>query len=84
MKKDMEFKLIERQAVDPDTGVTSHHVIEMGAGRQKMTLRKIGYYAPETGKHYVFLSNNFTLDAKTLADLYKPRWQIEIFFKEIK
>ena len=84
IKKDMKFKLIERQAVDPDTGVTSDHVIEMGAGRQKITLRKIGYYAPETGKHYVFLSNNFALDAKTLSDLYKSRWQIEIFFKEIK
>ena len=84
MKKDMKFKLIEKQAVDPDTGVTSDHVIEMGAGSQKITLRKIGYYAAETGKHYVFLSNNFALDAKTLADLYKSRWQIEIFFKEIK
>ena len=65
MKKDVKFKLIKRQPVDPDTGVTSDHVIEMGAGRQKITLCKIGYYVPETGKHYVFLSNNFALDAKT-------------------
>lgn len=84
LKKDMKFKLIERQMVEPATGVTSDHVIEMGKDRQKVTLRKIGYYDPETSKHYVFLSNNFTLDAKTIADLYRSRWQIEIFFKEIK
>ena len=38
----------------------------------------------ETGKHYVFLTNNFTLAAKTIADIYKARWQIELFFKCIK
>lgn len=84
LKIGMKFKLVERQQVEPATGVTSDHVIEMGKDRQKVTLRKIGYYDPETSKHYVFLSNNFTLDAKTIADLYRARWQIEVFFKEIK
>ena len=84
MKKGMKFKLIERQMVDPATGVTSDHVIGMGEGRQEITLRKIGYYDPETARHYVFLTNNFMLEAKIIADLYKARWQIEVFFKEIK
>lgn len=84
LKKGMKFKLIERHEVEPATGVSSDHVIEMGKDRQKVILRKIGYYDPETSKHYVFLSNNFTLDAKTIADLYRSRWQIEVFFKEIK
>ncbi len=44
----------------------------------------IGYRDPETKKHYVFLTNNFKLSAKTIADIYKERWQIEIFFRWIK
>ena len=38
----------------------------------------------KTGKHYVFLTNHFKLSPKTIADIYKDRWQIELFFKEIK
>lgn len=38
----------------------------------------------QTGKHYVFLTNHFKLSPKTIADIYKDRWQIELFFKEIK
>ena len=44
----------------------------------------MGYQDPQTGKHYFFLTNNFTLAAKTIADIYKARWQIELFFKWIK
>ena len=44
----------------------------------------ITYYDEETGKELVFLTNNFILAAKTIADLYKARWEIELFFKWIK
>jgi len=47
-------------------------------------LRRVGYQDPQTKKHYVFLTNNFKLSAKTIADIYKERWQIEIFFRWIK
>jgi len=47
-------------------------------------LRRIGYKDETSGKHYVFLTNNFKLSAKTIADIYKARWQVELFFKWIK
>lgn len=39
---------------------------------------------PETGKHYVFLTNHFKLAARTIAEIYRQRWQVELFFKAIK
>jgi len=47
-------------------------------------LRRIGYFDVETDKKFIFLTNNFTLPALTIAQLYKCRWRIEIFFKWIK
>jgi len=47
-------------------------------------LRRIGYRDPATGKRLVFLTNNFTVPALTIAQLYRSRWQIELFFKWIK
>jgi len=47
-------------------------------------LRRIRYHVPETGKLLTFITNNFTLPALTIAELYRSRWQIELFFKWIK
>ncbi len=47
-------------------------------------LRRVKYYDAETDKTLVFLTNNFILPAKTIADLYRCRWQVELFFKWIK
>lgn len=47
-------------------------------------IRRIGFTDPITSKHLVFLTNNFTLPALTIAQLYKSRWQVELFFKWIK
>lgn len=48
-----------------------------------MRLRRIGYEDAETGKHYKFLTKHCRLSAKTIANIYKERWKIEIFFREI-
>jgi len=47
-------------------------------------LRRIKYFDAETGKRLTFLTNHFELEARTVADLYKCRWQVELFFKWIK
>ena len=69
-------------------GLTSDQSIEFtGAQTAKkcpIRLRRIGYRDAETGKHYIFLTNNFKLAAKTITDIYKARWQVELFFRWIK
>ena len=49
-----------------------------------MVLRRIGYWDKETGKRFKFLTNHMTLPARTITDIYKDRWQVEIFFRFIK
>ena len=47
-------------------------------------LRLVGFFDHDTNKTYLFLTNNFKLAAITIAQIYKARWQIELFFKWIK
>ncbi len=88
MKKRIRYAVRERRPVHRGKGVTSDQEIVLTSARGRKpypgALRRIGYRDSETGKHYVFLTNNFDLAAKTLADIYKARWQIELFFKWIK
>jgi putative transposase len=88
LKSNATTRVIERREVDKSTGLTSDQTI-MFTGvttlmRCPIALRRVGYRDPETGKHYSFLTNNFTLAAGTIAGIYKSRWQIELFFKWIK
>jgi len=57
---------------------------ESSYSKYPAVLRRIRYRDPEENKVYVFLTNNFDLDALTIAALYKGRWQVELFFKWIK
>lgn len=84
LKRNAVYKLLERRPVNRKTGVTSDHVIEVVSQGKTLRLRRIGYRDPESGKHYEFLTNHFRLSPKTIADIYKERWKIELFFKEIK
>lgn len=86
-KRNARYRVIERRPVLKNKNLTSDQTIVLTgtkADNCPIPLRRIGYRDPETGKQYVFLTNNFTLAAKTIADIYKARWQIELFFKCIK
>jgi hypothetical protein len=62
---------------------TIHLKSKRGANYQG-PLRRVSYREPDTGKWLVFLTNRFDLSAKTICDLYKARWKIEVFFKTMK
>ena len=47
-------------------------------------IRRVGYRDQLTGKHYVFITNQLNWSARTIADIYKQRWQVELFLKWIK
>ncbi len=87
-KKDGVYRVVARHAVNKRTGVTSDQTILFNGVKPKQIgmplLRRIGYRDAETGKHYIFITNAFHLDADTIADIYQQRWQIELFFKWIK
>ena len=72
----------ERVGVDYDQSIelTSAHAQKQGAPK----LHLVGYTCPETQRHYRFITNNFKLSARTIAGIYKDRWQVELFFKAIK
>jgi len=87
LKKNIKFKVVRRHSVTNQEGVTSDQTIMLTGPKAAdcpIPLRRVGYRDPKTGKHYVFLTNNFKLVAKTIADIYKSRWQVELFFKWIK
>lgn len=87
-KSNAKFSIIKSLPVQPETGVLSDEIIEFSnySSKQKYPgqLRLIRYHDKETNKKLTFFSNDFTLDAKTIADIYKARWEIELFFKTIK
>jgi hypothetical protein len=86
-KRNARYEVIERRAVTKKQGLTSDQTIQMNGSKSTrctIPLRRIGYRDPETGKHFVFLTNNFRLAAGTIAEIYKARWQVELFFKWIK
>lgn len=88
LKANAQYQVINRQPVLKNKGLTSDQTIRLtsipAAKKCPNQLRRVGYRDITTGKHYIFLTNNFKLAARTIADIYKARWQVELFFKWIK
>jgi hypothetical protein len=86
--KNLQCRRRYSHAVDPTTGLRSDHTIIL-TGRHTRDLylsplRRVRYLDPERALKLVFLTNNFTVSPLTIAQLYKDRWQIELFFRWIK
>jgi len=87
-KANFDFKRLYSHEVDKATGVQcDQSIVLMGFYSKKNypeKLRRIRFLDTETGKRFIFLTNNFMLPSQTIADLYRCRWQVELFFKWIK
>ena len=87
-KKNSRFQRRYSHPVDKSTGLLFDQTVVLTGFRSRQqfpeVLRRIGFRDPQTGKRFVFLTNNFTEPALTIAQLYRCRWQIELFFKWIK
>ena len=87
-KRNLDFTRRRSHEVDKSTGLRSDQTIVLAGPKSSRLypnpLRRIVYFDAESKKRFVFLTNNFLLPAITIAELYRCRWQIEIFFKWIK
>lgn len=83
LKPRIKFKVLERRPGQRAQGVTPVETIVFtsarGRKRCQHPLRRIGYRDLETNRRYVFLTTNFRHSAKTVADIWKSRWRVELF-----
>lgn len=87
-KRNFHFQRIHSMPIEKSSGVECDQIVTLKGFYTKQDfperLRRIRYFDVTTNKHLVFLTNNFKLPAQTIADLYRCRWQVELFFKWIK
>jgi hypothetical protein len=87
-RRGLNWERIYSRPVDRSTGLICDQTIRLtgttSAQDYPVQLRRVAYRDAETGKKLDFLTNDFTLLALTVAELYRPRWQVELFFKWIK
>jgi hypothetical protein len=87
-KRNFRFRYLDSRAHDRTAGIRADQVIRLFGYYSQQgypeRLRRISFFDAEQRKRLVFLTNNFTLPALTIAQLYKCRWQVELFFKWIK
>lgn len=87
-KRNLKYVRIFSRPVDKTTGLRADQtvILKTPASRTAFpeSLRRVTFIDPDTGDRLVFLTNIFSVPAKTVADIYKHRWQIELFFRWIK
>ena len=87
-KSNLACRRVYSRSVDKSTGLRCDQTIALTASKASKDypqhLRRIKFYDAEHDKELVFLTNNFDLPALTIAQLYRCRWQVELFFKWIK
>jgi hypothetical protein len=87
-KRNLDYRRCASRPVDKATGLRSDQTIALRGPKTSKEypdpLRRISYVDPETRKRFVFLTNHFRLSALTIAQLYRCRWRVELFFKWIK
>ncbi len=87
-KSNLDYSRRTSRQVDKSTGLRSDQTIILKGPKTSQAypepLRRISYLDTDTQKRFVFLTNNFTLSALTIPQLYKCRWRVELFFKWIK
>ncbi|RAP31787.1 IS4 family transposase [Candidatus Marinamargulisbacteria bacterium SCGC AG-414-C22] len=87
-KDNLRFELLGQQDIPKKKGLQFDQIVQIKNPQQRKKypgkLRLIGYFDHDSNKTYLFLTNNFKLAAITIAQIYKHRWQIELFFKWIK
>lgn len=87
-KRKLDFRRQARRRVDKTSGLRSDQTILLNGVKSSqlypVALRRIAYYDQDNQRRLIFLTNNFTLPALTIARLYKSRWHVELFFKWIK
>jgi hypothetical protein len=87
-KAGIQLNRLESRPVDRNCGLRSDHIVWLVSPQSIVhypdRLRRVSYRDPEDGKVLVFLTNNFDLPALVIAQLYKLRWRVELFFKWIK
>ena len=87
-KDNLDYRVTESRDVDRPRGLRADQTIKLRGVLSRKSypspLRRVSFIDKASGSHLVFLTNNFTLAASTIAKLYKSRWQVELFFKWIK
>jgi len=87
-KSNLDFRRISSNPIDRSTGLLCDQTIVLTGIKTSQfypeKLRRVKYHDSETNKTLVFLTNNFNISAVTIAELFRCRWQIELFFKWIK
>ena len=87
-KENSRFQFLGQHSIPSQKGVQFDHIVQASDPKQREKypdrLRLVGFWDEKTNKVYTFLTNNFKLSALEIAQIYKARWDIELFFKWIK